>query len=161
MANLVPVPTSTQPPVDHSEMCLAPLFVAAVDAALLECNANGDDAMVWETCRSQALQQWYYDHGASHAQNILRSWHGYGLAVDIVSRRHGWDLWGVQSTGWQQRVSGVFKRHGLSWGGDWTSFKDWPHMQWGKCKPTPSDRAVLLFAEGGAPAVWTACGAAA
>jgi peptidoglycan LD-endopeptidase CwlK len=159
MATLVLAPRSLQPPVDHSEACLAPLFDAAIDAAVSECNVRGDDAMVWETCRSQALQQWYYDHGASHAQNILRSWHGYGLAVDVISRRHGWDLWGPQNTDWQQRVSGVFKAHGLSWGGDWKSFKDWPHFQWGKCKPTPSDNAIVLFVEGTALAVWNAVGA--
>jgi hypothetical protein len=46
----------------------------------------------------------------------------------------------------------------LDWGGDWT-VRDLPHVQWGKCKASPSYVARGLYASGDVEAVWKAVGA--
>ena len=86
----------------------------------------------------------------------LFSWHGYGLAVDVVSKAHFWEP--PSGEQWFRDVATVFKRHGCAWGGDWTK-PDTPHFQWGKCKPSPSDMARLILAQDGVEAVWQAVGA--
>ena len=84
----------------------------------------------------------------------LWSWHGYGLAVDVI---HQTEHWGVGDD-WFQQVAEIFKKHGCKWGGEWKS-KDLPHFQWGFCKPSPSDKARELMRTGGVMAVWQAVGA--
>jgi hypothetical protein len=145
---------------------LAPAFRAAVDAAIAECNAapNGLNAMVYETYRSNELQQVYYARGrtvrppastVTNARSNLYSWHGYGLAVDVIHKTEGWE---PTRHGWFRAVSEIFKRHGCKWGGDWTS-ADPPHFQWGPCKASPSDRARELLRTQGIESVWEAVGA--
>ena len=142
---------------------LAPLFRAAVQSALQQCNAQGLNAIVYEAYRSQELQSLYYARGrtikppvatVTNAPSNLLSWHGYGLAVDVISHSNGWDM----PLSWFQNVAKIFKAHGCSWGGDWR-FQDLPHFQWGRCKASPSDVARSLMRTGGAIAVWQAVGA--
>jgi peptidoglycan L-alanyl-D-glutamate endopeptidase CwlK len=145
---------------------LAPGFRAAVQAAIDECNnaANQLDAMVYETYRSDELQRVYYARGrtvrppvkpVTNASTNLKSWHGYGLAVDVIHKTEGWE---PKLHGWFFAVAGIFKRHDCKWGGDWTS-PDLPHFQWGRCKPSPSDVARELIRTRGVEAVWEAVGA--
>lgn len=146
---------------------LAPLFRQAVEAALAEFNKDkelGHRAIVYETYRSDSLQLIYYARGrqvrppekpVTNAKSNLFSWHGYGLAVDVIHEKLEWDA----PTEWFHRVADVFKAHGCKWGGDWTR-ADLPHLQWGKCKPSPSDNARELIATRGVAAVWQAVGAA-
>jgi len=142
---------------------LAPKFRQAVEAALAECHAEGLDAMVFETYRSKELQEHYYARGrtvkppnriVTKAKSNLKSWHGYGLAVDVISKSK---LWGADPD-WWPKVAAIFKRHGCDWGGDWRQ-KDYPHMQWCTLKASPSDRARELLAEGGMERVWSEVGA--
>lgn len=149
--------------VSRDESLLAPLFRAQVDAAIVECGRRGLDAFVFEAHRSDALAAEYYAKGrtvipptrtVTNAPNARYTWHGYGLAVDVISRAH---LWSVPES-WFRAVADVFKAHGCKWGGDWR-MKDLPHFQWGKCKPSPSDLARSLYASGGVVAVWKAVGA--
>jgi peptidoglycan L-alanyl-D-glutamate endopeptidase CwlK len=153
----------TKPTNDPS--LLAPAFARAVAAAIAECNdaTNQLSAMVYETYRSPELQALYYQRGRSvkpplepvtNAQNNLYSWHGYGLAVDVIHRTKEWDV----PDSWFANVSVVFKKYGCKWGGDWTK-PDRPHFQWGLCKASPSDRARELMSTGGVLAVWEAVGA--
>jgi hypothetical protein len=145
---------------------LAPGFRAAVDAAIAECNAapNSLSAMVYETYRSNELQQIYYARGrtvrpptstVTNARSNLYSWHGYGLAVDVIHETEGWE---PRRHGWFRAVAEIFKRHGCKWGGDWTS-PDPPHFQWGRCRPSPSDLARDLLRTEGIESVWEAVGA--
>jgi peptidoglycan L-alanyl-D-glutamate endopeptidase CwlK len=64
-----------------------------------------------------------------------QSVHNYGFAVDIVliidGKTASWDThkdWdGDKISDWDECVK-VFAKHGWSWGGNWTSFKDMPHF---------------------------------
>jgi peptidoglycan LD-endopeptidase CwlK len=145
---------------------LAPLFAAAVGRAIAECNdaTNNLNAVVHETYRSNELAQLYYARGrdnppppapiVTNAKTNLYSWHGYGLAVDVIHKTKQWDA----GDKWFREVAAIFKKHGCKWGGDWT-FPDRPHFQWAKCKPSPSDNARGLISTKGVEAVWEAVGA--
>jgi len=145
---------------------LAPLFREAVERAIDECNTmNQLNAIVYESYRSNTLQQEYYRRGrdvkppndpVTNAKTNLLSWHGYGLAVDVIHKDRGWDI----GEKWFRDVARIFKSHGCKWGGDWVH-ADLPHFQWGKCKPSPSDIARTLIATKGVEAVWDAVGALA
>ena len=64
-----------------------------------------------------------------------QSIHNYGMAVDIVLIIDGktaswdthkdWDNDGIAD--WDECVK-IFAKHGWSWGGSWSSFKDMPHF---------------------------------
>jgi peptidoglycan L-alanyl-D-glutamate endopeptidase CwlK len=64
-----------------------------------------------------------------------QSIHNYGMAVDIVLIIDGktatwdthkdWDNDGIAD--WDECVK-IFAKHGWTWGGSWTSFKDMPHF---------------------------------
>lgn len=149
--------------VSRDPALLAPKFRAAVAAAIQDCQAAGLDAYVYEGYRSLELQTIYYARGrtvippvktVTNAKSNLYSWHGYGLAVDVISWSHGWS----QPESWFQKVAAIFKKHNCKWGGDW-KMKDLPHFQWGPCKPSPSDKARQLIQQGGVEAVWKAVGA--
>jgi hypothetical protein len=151
--------------VSHDLNLLAPKFRTAVEAAIAACQTSGLDAMVYEGYRTQELQAIYYARGrtvipptkpVTNAPTNLASWHGYGLAVDVVDTKKFWSPDGGDD--WFRRVAEVFKKHGCKWGGDWTK-PDLPHFQWGKCKASPSNQARALIATGGIAAVWEAVGA--
>ena len=148
------------PSVSDDLALLAPRFRAAVEAAIGECNAQGLDAFVYEAYRSNELQQVYYARGrtvfppdkpVTNAPTNLFSWHGYGLAVDVISRAKSWS----QPDEWFARVAEHFKQQGCKWGGDWKQ-RDLPHFQWGPCQPSPSDLARQIIAAQGMRAVWKA-----
>ncbi|MFN6992893.1 MAG: M15 family metallopeptidase [Aquincola tertiaricarbonis] len=143
---------------------LAPQFAHAVRAAIADCNAGSEGglrAMVYEGWRSPELQSLYYQRGrtvipphspVTYAPSNLHSWHGFGLAVDVVHREKFWNPPG--GVNWFRRVAEVFRRHGCTWGGDWKK-SDPPHFQWGRCPPSPSDAARALLTDGGGlVAVW-------
>lgn len=149
--------------VDRSLDHLAPQFQRAVRAALADCTSAGLDAIVYETVRSHALAVAYYARGrtvipptqtVTNAPDETYSWHGYGLAVDVIHRVHRWSM----PDEWFASVAGVFTRYSCKWGGNWRQ-RDLPHMQWAACKPSPSVLARSLLASGGMEAVWKAVGA--
>jgi peptidoglycan LD-endopeptidase CwlK len=142
---------------------LAPKFREAVEKALADCAAAGLDAKVHECFRSQELQAAYYARGrteipphgtVTNAASNLYSWHGYGLAVDVISASAAWD----KPEAWFADVAEHFRAAGCRWGGEW-KMKDLSHFQWGACRPSPSDRARELIVVGGLRAVWEAVGA--
>ncbi|MDB4950936.1 MAG: hypothetical protein JWM27_3585 [Gemmatimonadetes bacterium] len=149
--------------VNRDPARLAPAFRAAVQKAVDECNRRGLDAFVYEGFRSQELQKLYYARGrtvipphetVTNAATNLYSWHGYGLAVDVISQAHEWSV----PDEWFGKVAAVFKQFNCKWGGDWKT-PDLPHFQWGPCKPSPSELARQLIRTQGVEAVWKAVGA--
>lgn len=145
----------------HRELdLLAPLFREAVERALAGCRERKLDAYVYETYRTPELQALYYARGrtvipplkrVTNASDNLYSWHGYGLAVDVISKSQGWN----RPESWFREVARSFQEQNCRWGGEWT-MKDLPHFQWGRCKPSPSDLARQLFHAEGVEAVWNA-----
>jgi peptidoglycan LD-endopeptidase CwlK len=149
--------------VNRDLTLLAPKFREAVEQAIADCKERGYDAYVYEAYRSLELQQLYYARGrtiippaktVTNAPSNLYSWHGYCLAVDVISIAYGWD----KPESWYVGVAESFKKFGCKWGGDWKS-RDLPHFQWWQCRPSPSDRARELIKTEGVDAVWRAVGA--
>jgi peptidoglycan hydrolase-like protein with peptidoglycan-binding domain len=157
------MPRAAEPKPSRDLSLLAPKFRAAVEAALAECDEAGLNAMVYEGHRSMELQVLYYARGrtvkppyhtVTNASSNLYSWHGYGLAVDVIHETLYWN----PPAGWWSKVAAIFKKHGCDWGGDWQRV-DLPHFQWGTLRVSPSSRARQLLAEGGVEAVWREVGA--
>ncbi len=152
-----------EPTVCNDLNKLAPQFRASVEAALLECQNAGLDAIVFETYRSNALAKLYYARGrtiipphqtVTNAPDNSYSWHGFSLAADFISKSKEWGA----SLEWFTEVANIFKKHNCKWGGNWTT-KDLPHAQWFRCKPSPSNAARLVLREQGMEAVWKIVGA--
>lgn len=147
---------------------LAPKFRAAVEAAIAECSAQGLLVKVAEAVRSQPRQAYLYAQGrtrpgnrVTNAPTNLTSWHGYGLAVDVIHATLGYEPAGKNARGneaWFARVGGIFKKHGCAWGGDWRK-PDTPHMQWGNMPASPDASHKALKSSRGNEAVWAAVGA--
>lgn len=142
---------------------LAPAMRAAVTRTLADCRTRGIDAVVYEGYRARETAVAYYKRGRTQVppQGIVTSapdetysWHGYGLAVDIISASKGWKVGHT----WHAMVAELARPHGLKWGGDWTR-PDLPHHQWGRCKASPSELARTILRGQGLAAVWRAVGA--
>ncbi len=63
-----------------------------------------------------------------------QSIHNYGLAFDVVILLDKDGNGSFETASWEideyfMRVVNFFKSKGWIWGGDWTSFKDYPHFQ--------------------------------
>lgn len=58
--------------------------------------------------------------------------HNYGLAIDyfLVTEDGNNSIWNVNAD-WK-RVAAIAKEMGFEWGGDWSSFRDYPHLQFTK-----------------------------
>lgn len=176
--------------VDRDLHKLAPKFQLMVAQCLEMCHNAGLDAVVWEAYRSTELQALYYRRGrpptteyprpVTSAKTNEYSWHGYGLAVDVISQKEKWfnpdqaivramqdparqmylEKRRMEGEAWFARVAAIFKRCGCDWGGDWQKpHQDPPHFQFGRLKATPSDRARELLRQGGMEAVWRVVGA--
>lgn len=186
MASLQRIPLATTPAGESiwkrierlrqsDETCLAPAFRAAVDRAVERAEDAGAPVRVFETCRSDELQAIYYAQGTSHARTTAYSWHGYGLAVDVIHPIYQWDWFEGRTEdarAWLRSLVRAFEaetfwRGGrqlpvLAWGGRWSPGKrDLPHWSWGRCRPTPSQLSIDAKARGGNAAVWRLVGAAA
>lgn len=72
----------------------------------------------------------YSDLSKPRVTNAMpgQSYHNYGLAIDyfIVSDDGRNAIWTVDAK-WR-RVAAIGKSLGFAWGGDWSSFKDYPHL---------------------------------
>ena len=86
---------------------------------------------ITEAYRSQERQDWLYAQWRTRPWKIvthtLSSRHTLGEAVDIAF--YGKDIYPPLKDPRRKQVASVFKRYGMDWGGDWTSFKDYPHFQ--------------------------------
>lgn len=160
MSNFGTIPI--EPPRQHDLSVCAPLFASAVTGVLAALSAQGFDPIVYEAVRSDERQVWLYGFGrdyddgrgiVTHAQTTTNGWHGYGLAADIISAAHGWD-----SGAFFDALRIAAESHGLTSGSSWR-MQDRPHVQWGKCRTTPSPEAAQLIANGGLSALWEAVGA--
>lgn len=141
---------------------LAPKMEDRVRDMANRASVKGADLRVYETMRSHRLARMYYALGSSKAKDGWRTWHFYALAADIIHPTRGWDAWDSKdqaAVDWRGIVIESGKAAGLDWGGDWVSFRDYPHWQFGTVKPSPSDEAIRLYREEGIVEVWRAVGA--
>lgn len=99
-----------------------------------ECAKKGLKIKITDTLRTQAEQNALYAQGRSKPGSIVtnakypQSNHCWGIAFDFCRNdgRGAFD----DSDGFFTKVGQVGKSIGLSWGGDWTSFKDKPHFEY-------------------------------
>lgn len=107
-----------------------------------EIRNRGVDVRFSQVYRTIEEQDELYAKGRTTAGSIVtnarggQSYHNYGLAVDVVLLTGGggvsWDRNldqdGDGKKDWDEIVF-VFKHFGWKWGGDWRSFKDYPHFE--------------------------------
>lgn len=84
--------------------------------------------------RSNAEQEELYKQGRSKPGSVVtnarggQSVHNYGLALDMyITNKEGTTASWPSDT--LRQVAQIAKSIGFEWGGDWTSFKDYPHIQ--------------------------------
>ncbi|WP_217591708.1 M15 family metallopeptidase [Cohnella sp. GbtcB17] len=126
------------PPV----VSLHPVVAEKMKTLKAEAEALGIRIAITDGFRSETEQDALYRKGRSAPGNIVtnakggQSYHNYGLAIDFAIRAKNGDvLWDMEYDGnrngkadWME-VVGIAKRLGFSWGGDWESFPDYPHLQ--------------------------------
>ena len=110
----------------------------------LEINKNlpkGVRLRFTQTLRTNAEQDELYAQGRTKEGKIVtnakggQSIHNYGLAFDIVILLDKDNDGTFESVSWEvdkywMRVVDFFKSKGWTWGGDWKSFKDYPHFEY-------------------------------
>ena len=141
----------------------APKFADAVREMLTSLE-GGRKEYPFETLRTEARQAFLYGFGREYddgrgkvtgAETALLSWHGFGLAVDIVEKDNTpWDA----PAGFWESIGISAEARGLVWGGRWKK-PDRPHVQWGRCPVTPTEVDRQLFRQIGIEAVWVKYGA--
>jgi hypothetical protein len=103
-------------------------------AAFADAAKEGVGVMTTQGLRTFAEQQRLFNQGRSTPGRIVtnarpgQSFHNFGLAFDFVVVRNGQAVWDQEDKDWRRFVE-ICKGHGLEWGGDWRSFKDFPHFQ--------------------------------
>lgn len=105
---------------------------------------EGINVQISEGYRSNKRQNELYAQGRTKPGKIVtnakagQSNHNYGIAVDyfLVSNDGKKALWTVNKK-WR-RVAQIGKNLGFTWGGDWNSFKDYPHLEMKELKNSSS-----------------------
>lgn len=157
---------------------LAPVVQAAWDRGRARCagltvNVAGVDApedlvaldavVLIETLRVQELQTIYFAQGSTKAQSVLKSWHAYGCAFDVIHRDYGWfdntaarKRWpdkqrrAVAGVRWYRAVATQLTlTKELAWGGLWKTFPDSPHFQSAVIPVGPSQAAIEAYSKAG------------
>lgn len=98
------------------------------------CRQEGINIKIGETYRSVERQEYLYAQGRTRAGNIvtyargtsMSSYHQWRLAFDVFQNIRG-DEYNLTVL---KKVGKIGKELGLEWGGDWTSFRDYPHFQY-------------------------------
>ncbi|MEK4854773.1 M15 family metallopeptidase [Paenibacillus sp. FSL H7-0756] len=122
---------------------LHPVLVAATVVLIERCYARGVPIIITQGLRTIAEQDALYAQGRTKPGSIVTnarggySYHNYGLAVDFAlllpdGSSVSWDMTrdGDKDAvaDWAEVVQEA-KALGFESGGDWTSFKDYPHLQ--------------------------------
>lgn len=91
------------------------------------CIKNNINVLIYETIRTVEKQKQYVASGAS---KTMKSYHLVGQALDFVPvNDKGQCLWGGYDAPEIRKAVAYAKSLGFTWGGDWTSFIDKPHLQ--------------------------------
>lgn len=126
-----PMPTELHPVVRERS---SQLIQQAADKGIV--------IVITDDFRSAEDQDRLYEQGRTVAGNIVtnarggESFHNFGLAIDFAIKTPSAEIiWDMQYDGnqngksdWTEVVE-MAKALGFEWGGDWTQFKDYPHLQ--------------------------------
>ncbi|WP_379131655.1 M15 family metallopeptidase [Paenibacillus sp. sgz500958] len=122
---------------------LHPAVLAGAQALIRQSHAKGVPIAITQGMRTIVEQNALYAQGRSKPGTIITnarggaSYHNYGLAIDFALLLPGGETysWDTSRDGdkdklkdWQEVVK-LAKPLGFEWGGDWTSFKDFSHLQ--------------------------------
>ncbi|ALC83726.1 MULTISPECIES: M15 family metallopeptidase [Bacillus] len=102
----------------------------------------GISIVITDDFRSFEEQDKLYAKGRTTKGSIVtyakggESYHNYGLAIDFALRLNNGNVsWDMEYDGnkngtsdWMEVVK-IAKELGFEWGGDWSGFKDYPHLQ--------------------------------
>lgn len=147
---------------------LNPAVKYAAEKLVVRCYERGVEIRITWGYRSAAQQQEMYNQGRTAASKAKgekvvtqakpgESNHNYGLAIDFVLIKGGYDMTADNDfdgiADWIEVVTQA-KLLGFAWGGDWKSFKDYPHfemmfgltikqLQAGKCPTAAQEQAVI------------------
>lgn len=106
------------------------------------CKSIGADILIYETIRSRETQRKNVAEGKSQT---MQSYHLVGQALDFVPvNAKGETLWSGYSAPIIQKAIKEAKRLGFTWGGDWKSFVDMPHLQYDKI-PYGQDKILKVI----------------
>ncbi len=131
MKDDVPLPTELHPTVSEAK-----------DTLIKRAAKNDIEIAITAGYRTEEEQDALYEKGRSTEGKVVTnvagggSYHNYGLAIDFALKLDDGDVvWDMQrddngngKSDWMEVVS-IAKDLGFDWGGDWTSFKDYPHLQ--------------------------------
>ena len=96
-------------------------------AWLARCQAAGLPVCITGTVRDKEYQEYCYRIGTSKAATPSFHAQGVGLAFDFCRNVKGGEYSDLK---FFEQAAALAKEMGFSWGGDWTSFVDRPHIQW-------------------------------
>jgi len=98
------------------------------------CKANGLNVLVTQTVRDKEYQEHLYAQGRTRPGNIVTNgkvptFHAdtVGCAFDFCKNVKGHEY---DDNAFFAKAAALAKGMGFSWGGDWKSFVDMPHIQW-------------------------------
>ena len=98
------------------------------------CRAMGLQVLVTNTVRDREYQAYLYEQGRTRPGGIVTNspvptFHAdtSGLAFDFCKNVKGHEY---DDTDFFRKAAAVAKEMGFSWGGDWRTFVDLPHIQW-------------------------------
>lgn len=101
---------------------------------LLACQNQGITLLITSTFRDAAAQDALYAQGRTKPGKVVTkakagfSWHNFRCAFDICPKdKFGKLIW--EDRALYAKIGQIGKSCGLEWGGDWVSFKDYPHFQ--------------------------------
>jgi len=110
---------------------------------ILRGRAIGLNPVIVSGLRSQQEQDKLYEQGRTTPGQIVtktrNSMHTQGLAFDIAALdENGSITWSPKDTQFWDKMGTVGKSLGLTWGGDFRTFKDRPHFQYNVSGGTPA-----------------------
>lgn len=141
-------------PSDRDPNHLYPLFRRKIELLLADLAAYADVHMkgyTWkivEGFRTAEYQNELYQKGRTIPGKKVTQLDGYkrksphqsSLAVDLAAK-HGHTVdWDLPEKHWQY-LGHLARKHGLTWGGDWESFRDRPHIEWPRADIATYQRA--------------------
>ena len=98
------------------------------------CKAAGLNVLITNTVRDKEYQEYLYAQGRTRPGSIVTNgrtptFHAdtAGLAFDFCKNIKGHEY---DDTTFFRKAAEIAKEMGFSWGGDWKSFVDMPHIQW-------------------------------